>query len=106
MKKRFLAIIAAVFMATSVFGLGLSNVPSSGKEIVIMKGSTVIWHAKNWSMEINTARYTKLVGAGGDDYFKIYKFSGTPITSDTTAPTASWTTFSVVDCEDLTWIWF
>lgn len=102
MKKKFIAIVMALFMVSSVFGFGFSNVPDSGKEIVIMKGGTVVWHATNWRMEISTSKYTKVMGYGGDDYFKIYTFTGTPV-ADTNSLMAKWTEYSVVDCDDLTW---
>lgn len=104
MKKKVIAIIVALFVATQVFAVGFTNVPTSGKEIVIMKGGTVVWHATDWKLSIDTCKYTdmKLFQSGGDDYFKIYTFTGTPV-KNIEGGTKSWSSFSVIDCEDLTW---
>lgn len=101
MKKKLFIFVLLCALMSQVFAVGISNVPNRGNEIIVMKGSTVIWHAKNWTMDIETARYAKILGMGGDDYFKIYTFKGTPMSDST----IQWTEYSVVDCEDLTWIW-
>lgn len=105
MKKKFLVLFLAVFMTVSVFAKGFTRLPTSGREIIVMQGNAVVWHAKNWSLEIDSVKYTdmNLWGSGGDDYFKIYTFRGTP-TGEGNAPSKDWTEFSVIDCENLTWI--
>lgn len=102
MKKKFLVLVLAAFMSVSMFAKGLTNLPSSGREIFVMKGNVVVWHATDWSVEIDSVKYVdlKLWGSGGDDYFKVYTFTGNQKDG-----IIGWNSFSVVDCEDLTWIW-
>ena len=109
MKKKFLIIAVCLFMTvTSVFAKGFTNLPSSGKELVLMQGGKVIWHAANWSLEIDSVKYTdmRFFQNGGDDYFKIYTFTGTPVGpgKDDKSSTTSWSTISIIDCENLTWM--
>lgn len=102
MKKKFLVLVLSIFMSVSMFAKGFTSLPSSGKEIYVMKGNTVLWHATDWKVEIDSVKYTdmRFFQGGGDDYFKIYTFTGNQKDG-----IVGWSSFSVVDCEDLTWVW-
>lgn len=45
-KKKLIVLILSVLVTVNVFAAGVSNVPSRGSEIIVMKGSVVVWHAK------------------------------------------------------------
>lgn len=102
MKKKIIALALSIFITVSVFAVGFSTVPSSGKWIVVMKGSEVVWRATNWTMKIETAQYTKVLGLGGDDVFKYYEFTGT---CDKEHSLIKRDHYKVIDCDDLTWFW-
>lgn len=108
MRKTFLTLVLGIFVTVSAFAKGFTNLPASGKEIVLMQGGNVIWHAANWTLEIDSLKYMDMhfFGSGGDDYFKVYTFKGIPIGegSEDSSSTTSWPELSVIDCENLTWI--
>lgn len=104
MKKKIIALALSILITVNAFasGFGLSNVPSSGKWIVVMKGSEVVWCATNWTLKISTAKFKELLGMGSDDIFKCYEFTGT---CDKEKSVIKKDHYNVVDCDDLTWFW-
>lgn len=108
MRKKILILFLCTLVHLSIFAKGLTNLPASGKEIVLMQGGNVIWHATDWTLEIDSLKYMdmRFFGSGGDDYFKVYTFRGTPMGTESknAGSTTSWPELSVIDCENLTWI--
>ena len=89
MKKKLLTLVLLCTLMSTVFALGPSDdLPDKGNEVIVMIGSTIVWHAKDWTMNY-------------DYYFEIYTFKGTPMKDST----IQWTEYSVIGYEDLTLLW-